>query len=170
MVLLSAASTKQALEYCLSFSNFGFDSDSIIQKPPRILQAHLETAGMYYVVENPTSSCIFDSPSLKKALSDTGARRVTVHLHGYGGASSKPLWLAGTAPWLWRLEVDSRTRCRLSKKRGLLPDSTTVRRDQDTGAVYGIPARLQSSQEYPLSFSKFVAETHKAFLDQQNLL
>ncbi|CAE7488246.1 unnamed protein product [Symbiodinium sp. CCMP2592] len=123
--------------------------------------------GMYFVMENPAGSFIFDQEEIKNALASVGAVRVHVHLSGYGGYSSKPLWLYGNAPWLWRLSLDSQRRNRLLRKRALpLPENQgRLSHHYEDGAVRGDAAKLCESQAYPLQFSATVADLHRAHVN-----
>ena len=116
------------------------------------------------MMENPAGSLIFDHPSVAEALLALNASRICVHLAGYGGTSVKPLWLVGTAPWMWRLQLDSQRRMRLGRKRGHVSSLPLAER-QECGAVNGNIDRLRQSQEYPLQFSQKIAELHKTYID-----
>ena len=70
------------------------------------------------MIENPTGSFLFQHPPVVRALELCGARRITVHLLGFGGESMKPLWLAGTAPWLQKLSRESARRLQRSSRTG----------------------------------------------------
>ena len=62
----------------------------------------LIASGLYFVLEQPSSSTMLHHPAVHAALRQTRARAVSVSLKNFGGDTAKPLTLRGTAPWLER--------------------------------------------------------------------
>ena len=91
--------------------------------------------GVWWVLENPLSSLLFEVPEIKAAAEASGAYPVTIHLGGFGSNSSKPLTLLGNAPWLRTLADSSR---RLFKLRQIPPCrlTTTSASGRVTGGAF----------------------------------
>ena len=58
------------------------------------------TRGVYWVVEQPRSSVLFEHPRFKKILQLQDVEMVTTELGAHGGPSKKDTILAGTAPYM----------------------------------------------------------------------
>ena len=63
--------------------------------------------GIYWVIEQPGNSVLFDLPLLQAIMVSTHALSVTLNLADFGATSLKPLHLVGTAPWLLALPLDT---------------------------------------------------------------
>lgn len=124
----------------------------------------LTWCGIYFVIENPSGSLIFDHPAIAQALVATKARKVGVSLFGWGHPSSKPLVLAGTAPWLEKLEEASRDLALANRDR----HKTTLATTNETGAVTGNSDDLKESAIYPDEFCELVAKYHTEFMSRQH--
>ena len=61
--------------------------------------------GVYWVIEQPASSVLFDFPLVKSVIANCNAASVSLNLGDFGGTSLKPLRLVGTAPWLLSLPL-----------------------------------------------------------------
>lgn len=127
--------------------------------------AHLATqqlkflAGIFFVLENPTGSFLFMHPAVERAMELCRCIKITVHLLGFHGESFKPLWLAGTAPWLWKLARESRNR--LSR---VPRTSATTLANVSGSQINGDTEKMRASQQYPVAFSACVARLHKDYL------
>ena len=119
----------------------------------------LPLQGVFFVVENPTGSFLFQHPEVQRALELCKATKVTVHLLGFKGETMKPLWLAGTAPWLGTLARQS-----ADLLRSVPRSSATTLATRKGSQVNGNTMEMRASQEYPVAFSAMVAKLHKSFL------
>ena len=110
--------------------------------------------GVFYVVEQPRTSLLFDYSPMRSALDETTALHVALNLGQAGATSQKPLTLWGTAPWLRSLAGTIRRRPMLSTTRPLT--------DRRGGTVNGRKAALSASASYPRTFCCIVARLHAA--------
>ena len=108
--------------------------------------------GVYFVVEQPNTSLLFDYEPMALALSETRARRAFVELGRAGARTAKPLCLVGTAPYLARLAAIAKRRPMVTPGRAL-----TTRKG---GWVNGEREALQQSSSYPRTFCCLVARQH----------
>ena len=103
--------------------------------------------GLDYVIEQPSSSLLYDYPPIKHAVTVSAGRRVHLTLGSYGAESLKPLVLVGTTPWVEDLRPHSRKRsC----------SSVLTIRDA-SGRVTGRPEALLASAAYPAAFCERIA-------------
>ena len=102
--------------------------------------------GIWVVLEQPVGSLLIQVPEVAAALTQIRARSVTVHLHGWGAPSLKPLWLIGTAPWLEDLARESRSRNR-DMRRDVEPLAVRDEHGGVTGTTF-----VRRSEEYPQEF------------------
>ena len=117
--------------------------------------------GVWFMVENPKGSLIFEHPAMKAALQTVGARKVMISLRSFGHSSEKPLWLYGTAPWLEELEgLSARLRtAALGRPREQLAYNVD-------GSVTGNSDALSESAAYPADFSRAIASLHHDFMQR----
>lgn len=107
---------------------------------------------VFFVIEQPKSSCMFDYEPMKRFLeSCEGVQRVQLQMGAFGMAACKDTWLVGVAPWLGRLA------------RRLSPAERSALREEDamqvtrtytdaTGARRCQGAKdLKATQSYPMS-------------------
>lgn len=120
---------------------------------------------IYFVIENPRGSLIFEFEPLKTALAQLGAKSVTVNLGDWGAPSLKPITLFGTAPWLQQLLVLSERR----KSAEAWSSSSAPKRQKlatnINGRVTGNRDRLVASAAYPPEFCHEVAKLHIAHMN-----
>jgi hypothetical protein len=102
--------------------------------------------GVYYVVEQPVSSVLPSMPCMVAALQATNARRVVVHLGGFGASSMKTVVLLGTAPWLETLAAMSSRLWSSADRKRLRPLACTT----SSGVTGG--EGLSGSAAYPRFF------------------
>lgn len=102
--------------------------------------------GIWVVLEQPVSSLLIQEPEVAAALLQIRARTVTVHLHGWGAPSLKPLWLIGTTPWLEDLARESR-----SRNRDMRRDVEPLAVRDEHGGVTGTTS-VRGFEEYPQEF------------------
>ena len=110
------------------------------------------TLGLYYVLEQPASSLLFNYEPISAVLADTRAQSVSVELGRAGAMTPKPLRLMGTAPYLIRLAGIVRRRSMVTRARAL------TRREG--GWVNGERGALRLSSSYPRTFCCIVARLH----------
>ncbi len=112
--------------------------------------------GLYFVLEQPAGSLLFDYEPISRALRMCQAGQVSVSLWDFGAESTKPLALWGTAPWLGRLRDRRPTLCGRRKRKRLVTYSCA--------SVTGIGCELQASAAYPGPFSAAIAALHVELL------
>lgn len=120
--------------------------------------------GVFYVIEQPQSSLLFDYRPVAEALAATGGRSVSVRLGDFGSASAKPLRLMGTAPWMDGLADVGKV---LRGKMGMQPKTTLATRHEHS--VTGRRGIMEESSAYPDAFAHHVARLHTEYLQQRLL-
>ena len=116
----------------------------------------LTSLGIYFVLEQPTDSCLHRYPAIADSLRECGARCTAVQLFNWGASSLKPLTLWGTAPWLSALESSNSRRAAANVGRSR--DTLTV--VNPDGSRTGRRAELTESGAYPTAFCQEVARLH----------
>ena len=145
-----------------SFTNPGGDetradvrvANRIAEVVAKITQV-CDACGVYWVIEQPSTSLLWQYAPIHNILQKSTVRRVSVELGRVGAQSLKPLVLYGTAPWLVEFARDVRARprplalARLCRRRGRW--------------VAGITGSLRRSAHYPPMFCSMVASRQAAF-------
>ena len=108
--------------------------------------------GVHFVIEQPSTTLLFEYEPIALALSEVRARSVFVELGRAGSMTVKPSRLMGTAPFLPRLAGIVRRRAMVTPARAL------TRREG--GWVNGEHRALQLSSSYPRTFCCIVARLH----------
>ncbi len=111
-----------------------------------------EAMGVYWVIEQPRGSLLWDYGPMKEVLRNTTYCQAAVELGRVGASSVKPLSLRGNAPWLTSLALEVRRRPRDHNLRPL-----TARRGR---WVMGRHRHLRNSAAYPEAFCEIVARKH----------
>lgn len=117
-----------------------------------LILAVLTGRGVYWIVEQPASSVLWDYPAMRRCLTEHGLKHPTVmDMGAFGGSSVKPTHLWGTAPYLGELartcSAPERLQLRLAGVQTTLrsTDAQGRRRCQGT-------ADLKGTQAYPWGF------------------
>ena len=133
----------------------GFRSEiSCKRKPERSFACHsasYTSAGIYVVIEQPSSSLLWKIPDVVAALEICAARKCSVSFCDFGSESSKPLTLMGTVPWLQDLTQEGRQLRKDSSSTSTSGARKTLAWTDDRGGKHGQPD-LRSSEEYPKCF------------------
>ena len=114
------------------------------------------SAGCHFVVEQPSTSVMFSYRPWLELRTAWAVHQIRFPMAAYGGASLKPSWLIGTAPWLERL----RARLTHADRAFLMtPQVSTATVTEDgfgrkraTGS-----SELKGTQAYPLQFGAALA-------------
>lgn len=109
--------------------------------------------GCFFVVEQPSSSLLFEFAPVAAALSATSAQRYAVCLGSFGGETWKPLALVGTVPWLPLLVAHQQ----FLRARNIFPAPRESLAHHENGRVTGRGRELQLSQVYPPEFCRACA-------------
>ena len=64
----------------------------------------LALRGVYWIIEQPTGTKMWEYPAVQACLQRQGAAEVCLEQGAYGAQSVKPTTLMGTAPWLHEME------------------------------------------------------------------
>jgi hypothetical protein len=117
--------------------------------------------GIFYVLENPINSWIFEQPSIRQVLQFTGAKRIALYLEDFGAPTQKPVELWGTWPGLGRLRLSSlEVRRRVSLGLEPPPKRQKLATHELNGQVNGKAKEMALSSLYPPRFARVVARLH----------
>ena len=112
----------------------------------------LTLRGVFWIIEQPTNSVMWDYPAMQACLQRHGIRQgVQLDMGAYGGTSLKPTTLMGTAPYLWVLE----RRCPRGLRERLSLEgvvTTTTWTDESGQKRAQGTAELKGTQAYPEGF------------------
>ena len=111
---------------------------------------------VWYVVEQPATSMLWQYAPIAQALQHTGARRVYLELGRAGGQSAKGVVLWGTAPWLEAV-------ARKVQRQPMVAEPEPLATRQGCW-VNGNHNALQGSAQYPPPFCNTVAGAHADYL------
>lgn len=118
-----------------------------------LLIALLSSRGVYWIVEQPASTVLFDYPAMRDRLQHSRAMVCRLDMGAFGAESVKPTVLVGTAPQLQHL---ART-CSGLERQHLHAEGvqTTVRSTDASGRqrCTGTKA-LKATQAYPWGFAR----------------
>lgn len=110
--------------------------------------------GVYYIIEQPRSSCMFEYGPFKAFLQKHHAGSVFTEMGAFGMKAEKDMILLGTAPYLpklvRRLTFDQRQELRTNKKGKKETAIYSIRPDGTKGVQGG--RDLKSTQAYPIGF------------------
>lgn len=101
-----------------------------------------------FVIEQPTTSCMFQTPSLRGVLFYTHAERYVVYMGSYGGPTVKPLQLYSPWPAIRSLQTE---------RPDLFGAESLVTRSESGSGFTGRKDLLTQSQQYTQDFGKAVA-------------
>ena len=103
----------------------------------------------FYLMEQPMSSVLEYHPDVKKALLETGGKRIYCKIGNDGGFYPKPTFLYSNAPWVHQVDgqfnFTSNVMGRLARRVGRFVNGTTS---------------LTSSAAYPIEFTYIICRTH----------
>ena len=68
-----------------------------------VILEYLHKRGIFYIIEQPRSSVMFQHPRLHNLLRKHKAKRVSDELGQYGAETLKPVLFVGTAPFITKL-------------------------------------------------------------------
>ena len=121
--------------------------------------------GVYVMIEQPLTSCLFDYGPVFQKMFRIGLQRKAVHLDGFGAESQKPLQLHSNVPWLEELRRSSQWRHQFASPNVKL----TTRRQNEHGVqvVTGKRAAMKDSSAYPAEFGKVVGRLHAQLVKPQ---
>jgi len=122
--------------------------------------------GVYYIIEQPRSSCMFKYGPFAEFLKKHPATSVCTEMGAFGMMAEKDMNLIGTAPYLpmleRRLTTEQRKELRSNSKRKQT-SVVTVRADGTKNVQGG--RDLKSTQAYPIGFGCAHALAFKAYDD-----
>ena len=103
----------------------------------------------FYLMEQPMSSVLEYHPDVKKALLETGGKRIFCKIGNAGGFYPKPTFLYSNAPWVHQVygqfNFTSNVMGRLARRVGKFVNGTEC---------------LTSSAAYPIEFTYIICRTH----------
>ena len=109
--------------------------------------------GIFYIIEQPRTSIMWKHPRLKKTLKRHKALKVRADLGALGAESLKPVILAGTAPYLSKLQVvaPKKVRAKIQQKNKETGFRTTIQYVDRFGRrkFKGSSKMLKDTQSYP---------------------
>ena len=110
--------------------------------------------GIYYVIEQPSTSVFWSWLPTMELLCETAAQRISFNLSAFGADTQKRLVLHGTAPWLRQLQDFAAAR----PSRPAQAESLVTTRVDPSGEtkVTGKRKRLKESQAYTAQFGRKV--------------
>ncbi|CAE7328496.1 unnamed protein product [Symbiodinium sp. CCMP2592] len=110
---------------------------------------------LYFVIENPTSTLLWQYGPLRKLLRKIGVMKVSLHLGSYGAFSPKAVTLVGNWPCLRELPLifTKARRTNLRRVRSFLNIKTTTRWKDKQGKQRCAGGKdLKTTQNYPAGF------------------
>lgn len=119
--------------------------------------------GIYFIIEQPTSSILWQHPRIQQMFQRLGTQVINTHTYMgmYGGDSEKGMKLYGTAPFLAELKdtMDKKVAAKL-------PQKELVKRTRLSSGRISISggADLKASQAYPRRFGIRVAEAYHGYV------
>ncbi len=118
--------------------------------------------GVYYVIEQPSSSVLWRWDPVVEMLRHTRPLKAFLELGNFGASSKKALILRGTAPWLAQLEAAGKRR----QHRIEQPESLVVTTHSKHGIrrVTGKRKRVKASQAYPPDFGDTIGRLCRSAL------
>jgi len=114
--------------------------------------------GIFFVIEQPKSSLMFNHPLLKSALEATGAIKIYVEMWVWGGRSTKGMFLYGTAPWLRELRAHYKVLRQTNAH--MLENLEKLTTTDSRGKVTGRKQELTESAAYPSAFGRCIGRMH----------
>ena len=119
--------------------------------------------GLFWILEQPTSSILQDHPTFQRNAKRLGKKQAFLWMRCFGAATPKGTQLWGNAPWLKKTQ-------RKLRKSELLGDETLkvvkyTKKADGSKSVSG-DSGLKATQSYPPLFGAAICSYHKAFLDK----
>jgi hypothetical protein len=128
--------------------------------------------GVFYIIEQPHSTIMWDHPDLKRVLEDARhpVFRVDMDLGAWSLDNQKPTTLVGTAPWLPQLGRRMSQSERLALKMNDARVETAVKYQDKKGIkrCHG-SAALKSTQSYSMNFGAAHALAFHKFVVDNNI-
>mmetsp|Transcript_155014 Transcript_155014/g.269612 ORF Transcript_155014/g.269612 Transcript_155014/m.269612 type:complete len:298 (-) Transcript_155014:52-945(-) len=116
--------------------------------------------GIYFVVEQPVSSLLFEWPPIATALLHGHARRISFSLAKFGAASLKPLQLYSNVPWLYTLEAIAGATS--------IPSSLVSLASSSAGGSWtGNKSAMAESATYPPTFCTVIAKLQHSLKQEE---
>jgi len=116
---------------------------------------------VYWLLEQPMSSLLWEFPKFKKASKKLGANMVTCWMHSYVAATAKGAKLLGNVPYLQKLKTTATAT--FDGIKGVRETTKKKIREDGSTSVSGGPD-LKGTQSYPVMFGVTIASEHDKLL------
>ena len=119
--------------------------------------------GIYYIIEQPRSSLMFEHPRLKKLLRRHAAAAIKTELGAFGAETLKPVIFTGTAPIMDKLAASTSSQCRTLLKRSARKTAYVYFDQNGKKCVVGNGKVLKNTQSYPTGLGLALGKAWKQF-------
>ena len=121
----------------------------------------LTRRSVFWLVEQPQSSLLFDYAPIKEALAEQTVFSIAIKQGLFGSSSAKPTRLVGTVPWLLELKATERVQPK--------PTTWVSLAKRQGKRVTGRKALLEKSSAYPYKLTHLMISLHDQMLIKRQM-